>query len=344
MEFLLLAMLVSYYMTRNTVQDLVWKATGQDPPSYRREQERIKRRDARKPITDKREARKFWANAWADAWESAGEKRERLHNKRQKRRHEWWDQEDLAEAEDEAYERNDREPAPVPDTEPVVHDDEDATPLVRCEECKAEVPAARIQIREIADIRSQLCSTCAAKVDQVAEAKAKNWRCSRCDVQVWAEADQAGCWICRLRDTLPADQDQGQPVEPTPAPAAADTSGGAQIIQFTDLQRTAAGSPTAEENDVNGETTNLSAALAYTQNMAASCRDGVTSVETSVAGLTSGGVTGPTLDALAQAQEALAAADAAFQAAHAALERHIQVQEAYAANADAGTKEFVTAD
>ena len=57
-------------LTRNTVQDLAWKARGEDPPSYRREQERLARRSARRPITERREARNFWANAWHDAWES----------------------------------------------------------------------------------------------------------------------------------------------------------------------------------------------------------------------------------------------------------------------------------
>lgn len=313
MEFLLLAMLVSYYMTRNTVQDLAWKARGEDPPSYRREQERIKRRDARKPITDKREARKFWANAWADAWESAGEKRERIHNKRQKRRHEWWDMEDLAEAEDEAYERNTREPADQSQDEPHQPAEpgdatDTAAPSGTCEICADRVPASELGNVELGGRTLSACKPCR---DSVSAAK-----------QARKDASD----------------------ETDAKPAIADTNGGAQIIQFTDLQRTAAETTTAEENDVSGETTNLSAALAYTQGMAATCREGVTSVETSMSGLTAGGVTGPTLDALSQAGEALSQADAAFQSAHAALVNHIQVREAYEANSDAGDKQFVTAD
>lgn len=317
MELLLVSMLVAYYMTRNTVQDLAWKATGQDPPSFRREQERIARRDARRPITDKREARKFWANAWADAWEAAGEKRERIHNKRMGRRHQAWDQEDLAEAEDEAYDRNQREPMPEPETatEPARPDEHHpkSEPLIPCWVCEAHVPASELTPRTVNDRQRSMCPLCAALHDAHSQPTPAG-----ADPEPTVDSDAA----------------------PKPVPAGA---GDAQVIQFADWQRTAAGETTEEENSVS-ETTNLSAALAYTRNMANNARQGVSSVETSISGLTAGGVTGPTLSALAQAQEALNQAAAAFDTANAALVRHIQVQEAYAANRDAGSKQFVTAD
>lgn len=94
----------------------------------------------------------------------------------------------------------------------------------------------------------------------------------------------------------------------------------------------------------NAETTSLSAALSYTQQMASESQQGVSSVETSLASLTAGGVTGATLAHLGQAQEMLGQAAQEFTAAHEALVNHIAVQEAYNANADAGSKEFVTGD
>ncbi len=92
------------------------------------------------------------------------------------------------------------------------------------------------------------------------------------------------------------------------------------------------------------ETHNLNAALSYTSQMATAAQQSVSSVETSIAGLQSGGVTGPTLNAMSQAMEAFNAAHAALQTAHNELRAHIAVQEAYAANQGAGTREFVTQD
>jgi hypothetical protein len=100
------------------------------------------------------------------------------------------------------------------------------------------------------------------------------------------------------------------------------------------------------ESDMSasGETTGLSSALAYTSAMATSSGEGANSVETSLASLTSGEVGGETLTHLTSAQEHLAAAQAAFNAANAALTQHQNVQEAYAANPDAGNKQFMQND
>lgn len=269
---LLLAMLIAYYMTRNTVQDLAWKATGQDPPSYRREQERIKRREARRPITTRREGRKFLVNAFEDAMESAGERRERIHNKRMKRRLELWDREDFVEIEDEAYERNTREPELVPDPVP----EPAAGPAASGDPADPNTPSV-------------------------------------------------------------PEEDPTPTREPQPADAG-DITGGAQIIQFPTPD------DTANQEDSVSETTSLNAALAYTQTMAARSQEGATGVETSIGGLTAGGVSGPAIGELYEAHEALTLAAAKFQAAHEALVRHIAVQESYNANQDAGNKQFVTAD
>ena len=94
----------------------------------------------------------------------------------------------------------------------------------------------------------------------------------------------------------------------------------------------------------SAETTGLGSALAYTAQMAACTAGGAASVETSLASLADGQVSGPVLQHLSNAQEALAAAQAEFAAAHAELQHHVGVQEAYAATPDAGSRQFVTGD
>jgi hypothetical protein len=69
-------------LVKNLCQDLVWLARGEDPPSFRREQERRRLRAARGPVAGRGEARQFWVNAWDDAWESANERRQRRLDKR----------------------------------------------------------------------------------------------------------------------------------------------------------------------------------------------------------------------------------------------------------------------
>jgi hypothetical protein len=311
---LLIAALVAGYWTRNVVQDFTWKARGEDPPSFRREQERIARREARRPITDKRNARKFWANAWADAWESAGEHRERIHNKRQGERRDRWRVADIEEAEDQAYERNAREP------EPTTADNDNGPSPAHCEACHAEVPGDDITVASITGAGGE---------------RHLMWACPAC---VAAEKN-------RKPQPAATPEPTAQPEPATPAPAdTSDTAGGAQIIQFTDLQRIAAGNPTDQENNVNGETTNLSAALTFTSGMASECHQGASSTETSAGGMTAGGVSGPVLTHLSSAQEHLSMAAIEFDAAHADLVNQIAVREAYNANQGAGDKQFVTAD
>jgi hypothetical protein len=103
---MLLALWVAGYFTRNTVQDLVWKARGEDPPSVRREQARRERRAER--AADPGPGRRFWGHVWADAVASAEEHRERVAARKAQKRRARWSEQDAAAAEDEAYEINER--------------------------------------------------------------------------------------------------------------------------------------------------------------------------------------------------------------------------------------------
>ncbi|WP_345475949.1 hypothetical protein, partial [Actinoallomurus oryzae] len=94
----------------------------------------------------------------------------------------------------------------------------------------------------------------------------------------------------------------------------------------------------------SGETTGQSSALTYTSSMAASARDGAASVETSIASLQSGEVSGAVLTHLSAAQEHLNQAEAAFNAANAELVADNSVKEAYDARSGAGNKQFMQND
>jgi hypothetical protein len=205
-------------------------------------------------------------------------------------------------------------------------------------------------------------------------------RCAQCDTEpsaeegLWRESGGLGafamrlCWPCYRTQAIDPDQTTTDPQEafdddtyqlaepePTtqPHPAAAhdgehddqDDEGGqdAQIFHLADWQTTAPIPHPIQEDSVS-ETTSLNSALAYTTSMKASAQNGVASVETSIASLQAGGVSGQTIAALNAAMEALNNAAAQFDAAHAALQRHIAVQESYNANPDAGKKSFVTGD
>lgn len=91
-----------------------------------------------------------------------------------------------------------------------------------------------------------------------------------------------------------------------------------------------------------GEITGLASGIAYAKAMQRTTTEAARGIETAKAGLQAGQVTGPALTCLAQAQESLTAAANRFAQAAQHLKRHTAVQEAYAANRDAGTKEFVT--
>jgi hypothetical protein len=94
----------------------------------------------------------------------------------------------------------------------------------------------------------------------------------------------------------------------------------------------------------SAEAASLNQVLAYTQQAANGATAAAVGVETAIAGMSAGGVTGPALTELASAQEALNLAAQHFTNAHNTLINHIQVQEAYNANQDAGTRAYVTGD
>lgn len=318
--FLIFALVVAYYMTRNTVQDLAWKARGQDPPSFRREQDRIARKAKRRPITGRQEARKFWATAWADAWESANERREHAREKAKQRRQKAWVDQD----EDEARYINDRmQPSDGGSpAEDVVHD-----PWGPCQICHRRVPPEQLTTRmnesRTTPAAVTVCPSCADTIDN--------------------HRRQAGGEPPRPnRGAAPSPSDHpngdGQPAEPETATPSTDAT-------VVDMQKWR--TPTQQEDNVNnasGETTNLTAALAFADGMSKSCGDGATSTETSIAALQAGDVSGPVIGHFTRGQELLTQARAEFSAGHADLTSQMAVKDAYAANQGAGSKEFVTQD
>jgi len=88
----------------------------------------------------------------------------------------------------------------------------------------------------------------------------------------------------------------------------------------------------------------LGAYLSYSNSMANSCQEGVSSVESTIGALESQDWSGVPVDALRQAQEALSTAENAFNEAHSAFQAALSVREAYSANDHAGTKESVLSD
>ena len=92
------------------------------------------------------------------------------------------------------------------------------------------------------------------------------------------------------------------------------------------------------------EVTGLASALAHATEMRKAHEESTAGAEQYAASLAAGGVTGEALAAVQQAMEAQQQAAAAWGQAEATLSRHMQVKEAYDANQDAGSKEFVTAE
>lgn len=129
---LLFSLWIAGYFTRNVYEDAVFKARGEDPPSYRRQQQRWERQQQRRD-RGPGPARKVFANVWADAWAQADERRSRRVEKAAQARRSKDAEKDMAAAEDEAYEVNDRlnaaekrTPAPAWDATPPPADTEPA--------------------------------------------------------------------------------------------------------------------------------------------------------------------------------------------------------------------------
>lgn len=99
---ILLCLAVAWYLTSNTTQDIIFKLTGQDPPSFRRQearrQERAKERAARRERRTKSPTRKFLAHEWEEALNDARAHRDRRRTKKRQKRDEKWAAEDSADA------------------------------------------------------------------------------------------------------------------------------------------------------------------------------------------------------------------------------------------------------
>lgn len=149
---LIFSMVIATVFTKNVVQDSVFKATGKLPPSYLRQQERMKMAAAAvNKVREGRAVRKprpsggfrgFFADAYNDAWETADEVRRHRRAKRTAaRRQKWADEGGIptpvttaAKPEEEPAsaipEAATKTPEPVktapekPAPEPVVHDDD----------------------------------------------------------------------------------------------------------------------------------------------------------------------------------------------------------------------------
>lgn len=335
---MLLAMWIAGYFTRNTVQDLVWKARGEDPPSVRREQARRERRAER--ASDPGPGRRFWGNVWADAVASAEERRAR------------WAEQDVAAAEDEAYVINERldaagdtgGPAEPAEPAPVVHDQV----VWSCRGCGTRMCNAGTDPYERGE---ELCRACRALEENAAAPR----RCHFCHYSfpttgLWPTRTTDGrtvgacpdCWHDQhAHRPDPAAADSGD--QPEPSPAADPEPGDAEIIQFADWQRPATGS-TEKENDMSAEITGLQSAIAYAEGSAAAAERAAAQDEMAIAGLQAGGTTGVAITSFQASMEGHTQNAAHYRAAAAELTRQLQVKEAYEANQGAGEKTFVTSE
>lgn len=92
-----MTLVIMYFLFRRGGENAMWlfRKDGADPPSFRRWQERQKRRGKRASATGRAEGRKFWAHVWQDAHASAHESRQRKHGRRIEDRRKRWQAEDI---------------------------------------------------------------------------------------------------------------------------------------------------------------------------------------------------------------------------------------------------------
>lgn len=106
---------------------------------------------------------------------------------------------------------------------------------------------------------------------------------------------------------------------------------------------TTTGRNTAMSSSIpTGEAPGLTSAIAFCSQSADAAEQAVNSIETLIASLNAGEVGGGTTGHLAKAQEQFSAAAAALRQGEQDLTSHLSVAEAYHANPDAGSREFVT--
>jgi hypothetical protein len=99
-----------------------------------------------------------------------------------------------------------------------------------------------------------------------------------------------------------------------------------------------------EEGNGMAEATGLTSAISYADAQRQAAEGNVMEVESWIASLEAHEVTGEAVAAARQAMEQYQAAGASLARAKSALDRHMQVKEAYDANQDAGSREFVTSE
>lgn len=169
------------------------------------------------------------------------------------------------------------------------------------------------------------------------------------------EQDTAGAGNVRVVDGEPARRSTDEQERPEPAPSpdrkeqptsddmSGPAAGDAGVATVTPLHPDSdTGGSTV--TTATGETIGLTPAITYTQEMAESCRQGVASTEQSVAHMQAGEVGQGTIGYLQQAMELMSQAAAAYESAQTELEQQHTVKDAYDANPDAGSKQFLTTE
>lgn len=318
---LVIAFLVGGYFTRNVVQDLAWKARGEDPPSYRRQMARLKAREAkaaakaakgpRQSITDRQEARRFWANAWHDAWEEAHERRARTHEKRAERRRQQW------RAEDEQQERHEKEQERRQEAIKA------RSAMPHCEHCGNRCPEEDLSMATPQNAPSglwitrptRICPTCLNRFNGSQRPDAPDGGandelhtvCGRCfrsvpasktrDVEIDGVLVRA-CPTCRsgaaTKYDVRPDAPDAEPVGDTASDAAGDTPTNTldphgDVVVPVDFRKTDnEGDPVSNGNGATanagsgapvGEVAGLRSAIRYCEQMAAACTEGMQTAE-----------------------------------------------------------------
>lgn len=344
-ELLLISFWIAAYLTRNTVQDVVYKRRGEDPPYLVRQRERAARREARGPVTERGAAGRFFAALWEDAWEDAHDKHSKARARKRQEQEEQQALRDKIDAlMDEAVEENRRRDAEKADRDAQRREAWQAIPD-HCEACGKNVGKDNLTIAATDGDLQWVCADCAkpeaAEPTAPAQPAPETAPAAAPAPKTTPDPNRTSDAKTGEEDTSSDTTGPGAPGDPNP------NDDGATVTQIDAWRPIGASDSTTTPEEilsVSGETTNLSAALAYTSGMADSHDQAVTSNETSISTMTAGGVTGEPISLLTQAQELEGQLADIYRQANAALAQQLQVQEAYHANPDAGDREFVSQD
>lgn len=337
LEFLIISWLVSRYLVRNFWQDSLHAWRGEDPPSYRREQERFKAKQAKGEGPDThRAAKRYFANAWNDAFETAEEKRARRRAKRLEKLHDRWSEED-GDRRDEGGD-HDRH---WDGDEPAERDE--SPPDSLCFYCGI-VEATTACRNGLGDLHPA-CAVCAAARDRSSHQDG-----TEPDSMPEPEAEPE----TKPEPNAEPDPDPEPEPEPEPDPEPDSEPASEPVAEDDDSEyQTVLPEPTAtviafpamhtntKENNMSAEIADLRAAINFTAESATRAVEGVNNIELALTGLRAGGTTGVAVTELQKAAECLTAAAACFKASNAELRRHLSVADQYQANQGAGEKEFL---